>query len=303
MRSFLAVVGLLFLVSLFVACDAVGAGGVESDAFTLTVSESGPGLVEIEPDKSSYDQGELVTLTVVPDSGCRFDGWSGSYGSSNPLEISISADTALTAYFCVDPDGDSDGDGVANELEDTNRDGSYEDDTDGDGVADYLDIDDDGDGVLTVEELDGDSDDDNDGLPDYLESSSRDIDGDTTYDQYDNDDDGDGIYNWKEDPNGNGWYFDDDTDGDGMINAYDNDDDNDEIPSSAEEFDSDGDGVWDYLEPNNVDTDQGGFADYLDTDDDNDETLTRDEDLDGDGFWFDDDPNGNGIPAFLDPDE
>ncbi|MDA9879630.1 gliding motility-associated C-terminal domain-containing protein [Flavobacteriaceae bacterium] len=84
-------------------------------------------------------------------------------------------------------------------------------DTDGDGIIDAIDTDDDGDGLLTTDEdLNGngdprDDDTDNDGIPNYLESSLLDQDEDGVVDQYDsvdddpyNDQDGDGYPNLDE---------------------------------------------------------------------------------------------------------
>ncbi|MDA8658167.1 Ig-like domain-containing protein [Flavobacteriaceae bacterium] len=134
-------------------------------------------------------------------------------------------------------DTDDDGDGLATSIEglkDTDRDGTpdYHDtdddndgvptlfeldssgnplDTDGDGIIDAIDSDDDGDGLLTADEdLNGngdprDDDTDNDGKPNYLESSLLDEDQDGVADEFDsvdddpyNDQDGDGYPNLDE---------------------------------------------------------------------------------------------------------
>ncbi|MDA9015453.1 hypothetical protein N9H69_02085, partial [Flavobacteriaceae bacterium] len=84
-------------------------------------------------------------------------------------------------------------------------------DTDGDGIIDAIDTDDDGDGLLTTDEdLNGngdprDDDTDNDGIPNYLESSLLDQDEDGVVDEFDtvdddpyNDQDGDGYPNLDE---------------------------------------------------------------------------------------------------------
>ncbi|MDA7698828.1 hypothetical protein N8795_01795, partial [Flavobacteriaceae bacterium] len=84
-------------------------------------------------------------------------------------------------------------------------------DTDGDGIIDTIDTDDDGDGLLTTDEdLNGngdprDDDTDNDGIPNYLESSLLDQDEDGVVDEFDtvdddpyNDQDGDGYPNLDE---------------------------------------------------------------------------------------------------------
>ncbi len=147
-----------------------------------------------------------------------------------------------------DPDDmDDDNDGIT-DIEEQNGDPNL--DTDGDGVIDRLDLDADGDGVLDVYEsganLDGLSISDigriegtvgTDGIPD-------------------------GVQNVGEFDSGNVNYPIQDTDGDGRDDFQDIDDDNDDILTVDENpdpsgdgnpddaFDTDGNGIPDYLEPN-----------------------------------------------------
>ncbi|WP_052184284.1 DUF6252 family protein [Psychroserpens sp. Hel_I_66] len=109
---------------------------------------------------------------------------------------------------------DDDADGVPNNFEDFNGDGSLDnDDLDLDGIPNYLDDDDDGDGVLTIYEA--------------LETDGNliDTDGDGDVDYLDNDDDGDTLLTINEDadPNMDGNPSDAlDTDGDGIPDYLDN---------------------------------------------------------------------------------
>lgn len=227
-----------------------------------------------------------------------------------------------------DPDaatalGDSDGDGIPNELE-----GSESNvDTDGDGEPDYLDLDSDNDGISDMTEApDGEmpADSDDDGFPDFQDFDSdnngildedelrTDTDGDGTEDYADLDDDGDNIPDFEElmgrvD-------FPADNDDDGIPNFKDVDSDNDTISDTFEfgtdtdgdglddsiDEDSDGDGLSDAeeagdddLETRPVDTDEDGAFDFRDLDSDNDglsdaleaegETDRLDPDTDDDG--------------------
>jgi len=108
--------------------------------------------------------------------------------------------------------GDTNNDGISDNDEDVNSNGTLsDDDTDGDGIPDYQDDDDDNDGVDSAGEIDASRgsfskaadnflDTDEDGLPNHR----------------DTDDDGDGILTIDEDYNGNGDPTDDDTDGSGV---------------------------------------------------------------------------------------
>ena len=54
----------------------------------------------VDPDKSSYDLGETVTLTATADPGWIFSGWSDDHsGVSNPDTLVIDGDKSVTASF------------------------------------------------------------------------------------------------------------------------------------------------------------------------------------------------------------
>ena len=69
--------------------------------FTLSLDATN-GSVTSNPDpiNGTYDEGTSVTLTVVPDAGFEFDGWSGdASGNENPLTITIDSDKTIAAIF------------------------------------------------------------------------------------------------------------------------------------------------------------------------------------------------------------
>lgn len=71
----------------------------ESD-FALTTEVVGEGTVTVSPDKATYEEGDVVTLTAVPEAGWTFAGWSGdATGSDNPTTITISGRHRVTATF------------------------------------------------------------------------------------------------------------------------------------------------------------------------------------------------------------
>ena len=85
-----------------IAGGAGGGGGGGGITYTLTVNvnPSGGGTVSISPNKVSYNPGETVTLTAVPNSGYTFTGWSGSVtGTQNPVTIVMDSNKTVTANF------------------------------------------------------------------------------------------------------------------------------------------------------------------------------------------------------------
>ena len=195
-------------------------------------------------------------------------------------------------YDGIDSDDDNDGVPTGVEVAD-----GIDTDSDNDNIPDYLDEDDDGDGQLTIDELcteelaPGETcpvafvyswptggeipnppDNDCDGTPDYLDTEEE---GGPCGDR-----DNDGILTQDEDTNGNGIVDpgetdpdNDDTDGDGIIDGDDPDplnidDDGDGIPTAVEGgFDTDGDGVPNYLDE---DSDGDGIPDAAEGTGDND---------------------------------
>jgi CshA-type fibril repeat protein len=217
------------------------------------------------------------------------------------------------------PDGD--GDDTPDVLEpsnpnlpaavDSNRDGIIDNptDTDGDGILDKMDgtketfgtkplLDTDGDKIADIYDID----DDNDGIPDVVESNgnaSRDTDRDGIVDSKDLDADGDGILDIVEaggdDSNGDGKVDSaTDSDNDGLANVADRLPSTADFPSALldgkvvtvlplydtdsdgdfdfQDVDSDSDGILDSVEEDR-DVDQDGVPNYRDLDSDNDGLL------------------------------
>ena len=71
--------------------------------YPLTIEIEGEGSVSqqvIQPKTTEYPHGTLVELTAEPDDGWRFVEWSGHVdGDENPINITVEAETNLTATF------------------------------------------------------------------------------------------------------------------------------------------------------------------------------------------------------------
>lgn len=66
----------------------------------LEVLIVGSGTVTLSPDQPLYNDGDVVTVTAVPDPGWEFDVWSGNaVGGDNPIDVTIAGDMTVTATF------------------------------------------------------------------------------------------------------------------------------------------------------------------------------------------------------------
>ena len=160
---------------------------------------------------------------------------------------------------------DTNGDGVADSLTDTDGDGlvnTY--DTDNGGTT-IPNTDSDGDGIPNARDLDSD----NDGITDLTEAGGIDTDGNGTIDGF-ADSDGDGLGNTYDNTSGGVAIANLDTDLDGIPNFRDLDSDNDGIPDVVEAggTDTNNDGKIDGF----TDTDGDGLAQSVDGDANNDGT-------------------------------
>ncbi|MFD2529993.1 tandem-95 repeat protein, partial [Polaribacter marinaquae] len=319
---------------------------VSSDVLVVTINT--PGVVNVLAN-DDYLPGTNTTLT---DAGTgtaagvvSFDPLTGEMtyipavgeeGTTVTIDYTV-CNTAVSPSVCktetvtITVEGDTDGDGIPNNIDlDDDNDGipdSVEQngdplrDTDNDGIPDHLDLDSDGDGVNDVVEAgNGALDADNDGVIDGADTGSGsnglfdgvevtpesgtidytpvDTDKDGKPDFQDTDDDGDGVDTIDEDVvSVNGDPTDDDTDKDGIPNYLDTDDDGDGIDTSDEDV------ALINGDPTDDDTDKDGIPNYLDTDDDGDGIETIDEDNNGDSNLNNDDDDLDGIPDYLDADD
>jgi hypothetical protein len=74
-----------------------------SHEYTLTVNKVGGGLVDKDPDQTTYHYGDVVTMTATANPGWSFIGWDGDLlGSDNPETLTIDGHKVVTATFTQD---------------------------------------------------------------------------------------------------------------------------------------------------------------------------------------------------------
>jgi len=74
--------------------------------YTLTtqVDPSGSGYITLNPPGGTYDEGTVVTITAVANSGYQFGHWSGdASGSSATIQITMDSNKSITAHFSAIP--------------------------------------------------------------------------------------------------------------------------------------------------------------------------------------------------------
>lgn len=75
-------------------------GASAANQYTLNVEVFGNGIVAIDPPGGVYNEGEVITLTAIPNSGYTFNRWEGDLtGAANPATITMNADKTVRAYF------------------------------------------------------------------------------------------------------------------------------------------------------------------------------------------------------------
>ncbi|QOC23217.1 hypothetical protein IC757_03430 [Wenzhouxiangella sp. AB-CW3] len=105
----------------YAAAAAIYPGSAEAEALSFMEAELQPeprdcpltltalvvsagGSVEIGTEQPDYRFGDEVEITAVPEEGWRFAGWGGdAAGMSNPLTLTISNNTEVTALFELEP--------------------------------------------------------------------------------------------------------------------------------------------------------------------------------------------------------
>lgn len=290
---------------------------VNTDAMAAVGADAIPDFLDTDSDGDGTNDVLEALDTPLANDGTRVTGTVGVNGLIDDVETGDSDQgyTDINGEY-VDPETDgllSDTDSdvtIGGDLE--YRDIIVGVDTDDDGIANATDIDDDNDGIPDIIESGGnvpDGDEDGDGTPNYRDTSD---DGDA----------GDGSTTDYTDTNADGIPDVYDTDGDGVPNHLDIDADNDGIPDNIEAqttlgyvaptaADTDGDGLADVYDPDCTgancsgvtgvdlstpnDDDGDTTPDYLDSDSDGDGTPDIQENGDSDNVISGTDSDGDGL--------
>jgi uncharacterized repeat protein (TIGR02543 family) len=81
-----------------------GAAASRTCTLATSAAPAGSGTVAANPSQSAYASGQQVTLTATPATGYAFSGWSGAAaGSTNPLTLTVSGNSSVTANFTAIP--------------------------------------------------------------------------------------------------------------------------------------------------------------------------------------------------------
>lgn len=76
----------------------------ETYTLTIDVNPAESGIVQISPRKLIYENGELVTITAVPNENWIFKNWEGDHvGISTSVQLNINSNKKITAIFAKKP--------------------------------------------------------------------------------------------------------------------------------------------------------------------------------------------------------
>jgi hypothetical protein len=205
-------------------------GGAETSRATLATEMDGfTKLLECTANVIAGETNRLV-IGILDKGDAKLDSWV--FFNANSLTVNP-----------LDPNLDSDGDGIADVIE---RPSGRLLDSDNDGIPNYLDLDSDNDGIPDSIEYQGNLNDDpdGDGLVDHEPTNQTpvDTDGDGVVDYIDIDSDNDGLSDETE----SGLLTD--IDQDGLLNYRDADSDGDAFDDYIENGDFDNDGINDRLQ-------------------------------------------------------
>ncbi|MDW7679638.1 MAG: PKD domain-containing protein, partial [bacterium] len=98
-----------YTVSSWSAEHSVSVSGPDKHILSILINPEGAGRVNIDPDKEGYDDGDLVQLRAIANSGYQFQRWTEGMqvkSTSNPFNIYMLKDRTIIANFTGGSGGD-----------------------------------------------------------------------------------------------------------------------------------------------------------------------------------------------------
>jgi formylglycine-generating enzyme required for sulfatase activity len=100
----LIIIALMIIAIIFIACprptEDSGDSGDDTIEYTLSTSVVGNGSITLDPAGGTYNDGTVVTVEALPDTGWAFDSWTGDLtGNTNPTTITMDTNKNITANF------------------------------------------------------------------------------------------------------------------------------------------------------------------------------------------------------------
>jgi len=93
---------------------------IPPEQYTLSITIHGSGSVSLVPSGGTYEDGTVVSLTAVPDTGSQFSSWSGTDNDASSAltnTVTMDRDKTVVVTFEPIPDFDSDLDGIPDDEE------------------------------------------------------------------------------------------------------------------------------------------------------------------------------------------
>jgi uncharacterized repeat protein (TIGR02543 family) len=96
MKSAFHLLIILLLGLLLVSCNLA----ITTVKYTVSINQLTGGTITVSPQKTSYSEGDQITITAIPNQGFVFSAWGGNLnGIINPINFTITGNTIISAVF------------------------------------------------------------------------------------------------------------------------------------------------------------------------------------------------------------
>jgi hypothetical protein len=80
--------------------DKVVSANFAEGAYVINTTQTGSGIVTVEPDQTTYAYGQNVTISAIPDGGWRFLSWGGDLsGTQSPFALTVTDHLNIVSHF------------------------------------------------------------------------------------------------------------------------------------------------------------------------------------------------------------